>query len=406
MSRRRPSLAPGRAFRLLAPRIFGCLAVLATLSACGSLKIFGNRGPDVGAVQAPPAGGDRIGTGGVRVALLLPRSAGGNGAETAKAFRNAAELAMRDFPNAGIQVAVYDTKGTPAGAQAAVSTALQEGAEIVLGPVFSNEVSAIAQTARQAGVPVVAFSSNAAVAGPGVYLLSFLPSDDVNRIVSYSASQGRKSFAALLPANAYGAVAEAAFRSAVALVGGRIVSIQSYQANEADMRAKAAAIASVAREIDVLLLPDAGDVVPSLAAHLAQDGVTRDKVRLLGSGQWDDTRILTEQALVGSWFPAPREEGFRGFAQKYQAAYGAAPPRNATLAYDATVLAAGLVRQYGANRFENSVLTSPNGFAGIDGIFRFLPSGLTERRFAVYEVTGTGARLIDPAARRFAAGGT
>jgi ABC-type branched-subunit amino acid transport system substrate-binding protein len=406
VSRRRPQSAAGRAFRVLVPG-FACLAILAVLTACSSLNVFGNRAPDAGAMPplGPAASGEVIGTGGVRVALLLPQSAGGNGGATATAFRNAAALAMRDFPAAGIQVALYDTKGTPAGAHAAVETALQERAQIMLGPVFSNEVSAVAPTARQAGVPVVAFSSNAAVAGPGIYLLSFLPSDDVNRIVSYSASQGRRSFAALLPANAYGAVAEAAFRSAVTSVGGRIVSIQSYQPNEADMRAKAATIAAVAREIDALLLPDSGEAVPLLASELAQRGVTRDKVRLLGSGQWDDRRILTDPALVGSWFPAPREEGFRGFAQKYQAAFGVAPPRNATLAYDATVLAAGLVRQSGANAFQASVLTSPNGFAGIDGIFRFLPSGLTERRFAVYEVMGSGARMVDPAARRFLAGG-
>ena len=338
---------------------------------------------------------------------MLPLSASGNSGETAKAFRNAAELAMQDFPGAGIQVAVYDTQGTAAGAQAAVGTALQEQARIILGPVFSNQVSAVAQTARQAGVPVVAFSSDASVAGPGVYLLSFLPSDDVNRIVSYSVQQGRKSFAALLPANAYGAVAEAAFRGAVAAAGGRIVSIQTYQTNAADMRAKAAATASFAPQIDALLMPDAGDVVPVLAAELRAQGITSDKVRMLGSGRWDDSRILTDQSLVGSWFPAPREEGFQSFLRKYQAAYGVAPPRNATLAYDATVLAAGLVRQYGPSGFQASVLTSPNGFAGIDGIFRFLPSGLTERRFAVYEVTGSGARLIDPAAQRFVtAGGT
>ncbi len=404
MSRRGPSLEPGRAPRVLAPRILGCLVAVAMLSACGSLNVLGNLGFGRGAPQTSATSGELIGTGGVRVALLLPRSASGNGAETARAFRNAAELAIRDFPSAGIQVAVYDTQGTPGGAQAAIGTALQEGAEIVLGPVFSNEVSAIAQTARQAGRPVVAFSSDAGVAGPGIYLLSFLPSDDVNRIVSYSASQGRRSFAALLPANAYGAVVEASFRRAVASAGGRIVSIQSYEMNEADIRAKAAAIASVAPQIDALLMPDAGDVVPSIAAQLATSGVTRDKVRLLGSGQWDDPRILNDQTLVGSWFPAPAKQGFDGFSRRYQAAYGSAPPRNATLAYDATVLAAGLVRQYGANRFDNSVLTSPNGFAGVDGIFRFLPSGFTERRFAIYEVTGSGARIIAPAARSFAGG--
>ncbi len=412
MSRLSPSLEPVRAFRLPAARFLvralGCLAALVLLSACSSLHMFGSRAPEAAAIPtaAPTATGELLGTGSVRVALLLPRSATGNGATTALAFRNAAELAIHDFPNAGIQVAVYDTKGTPAGAQAAVALALQEQAEIILGPVFSSEVAAIAQTARQAGVPVVAFSSDAAVAGPGIYLLSFLPADDVNRIVSYSAAEGRKSFAALLPANTYGAVTEAAFRGAVAAAGGRIVSIQSYQKNDADIHAKAAAIASVAPQIDALLMPDAGDVVPALAAELSRSGVTRDRVHLLGSGQWDDARILTNQDLVGSWFPAPTEEGFQSLARRYQAAYGSAPPRNATLAYDATVLAAGLVRQYGANRFETSVLTSPNGFAGIDGIFRFLPSGLSERRYAVYEVTGSGARLVDPAARRFAAGGT
>jgi ABC-type branched-subunit amino acid transport system substrate-binding protein len=409
--RRDPSFVPSAtlAFGILA-KVLGMAAVVVILSACSGLNVFGNRAPEQGAVlppaaTAPTATGEVLGTGAVRVALLLPLSASGNGAEAAKAFRNAAELAMQDFPGAGIQVAVYDTQGASAGAQAAVGTALREQAQIILGPVFSNEVSAVAQTARQAGVPVVAFSSDASVAGPGVYLLSFLPADDVNRIVSYSAQQGRKSFAALLPANAYGAVAEAAFRSAVAAVGGRIVSIQTYQANAADMRAKATAIASIAAQIDALLMPDAGDVVPTLAAELRSRGVTSDKVRMLGSGRWDDTRILTDQALVGSWFPAPREEGFQSFSHKYQAAYGVAPPRNATLAYDATVLAAGLVRQYGAGSFQTSVLTSPNGFAGVDGIFRFLSSGLTERRFAVYEVTGSGARLVDPAPQRFLTAG-
>jgi ABC-type branched-subunit amino acid transport system substrate-binding protein len=254
-------------------------------------------------------------------------------------------------------------------------------------------------------VPVVAFSSDAGVAGPGVYLLSFLPSDDVNSIVAFSAGQGRKSFGALLPATAYGAVAEAAFRSAVSKAGGRIVTVQTYQSNDADLRAKTMAVASAAREIDALFVPDTGAVVPTIAATLAAGGVTRDKVRLLGSGLWDDPRILNNPMMVGSWFPAPVKQGFEDFARKYQAAYGAQPPRNATLAYDATVLAVGLVRQYGADRFENAVLTSPNGFAGIDGIFRFLPSGLTERRLAIYEVTGAGASIVSPAARSFAGGG-
>jgi ABC-type branched-subunit amino acid transport system substrate-binding protein len=379
----------------------GCAAVLAVFPSCRSLDLLGSRLP--AAQPEATSGAELLGTGNVRVALLVPRSAAGNSKATAEAFRNAAELALRDFPSAGVQVAVYDTKGTPAGAEAAVALALDEGVEIILGPVFSNEVTAIAPQARQAGKPVVAFSSDAGVAAPGIYLLSFLPSDDVARIVSYSASQGRKSFAALLPLSAYGSVAEASFRSAVASVGGRIVAIETYQTPE-DAQAKVARIAAVAPQIDALFMPDTGEALTAIASALASKGVTRDRIKFLGSGQWDDGRVTNSPALVGSWFPAPAKQGFDSFARKYQNAYGAPPPRNATLAYDGTVLAAGLVRQFGAERFQASVLTSPNGFAGLDGVFRFLPGGTTQRQLAVYEVTGSGARMIDAAGRSFAGG--
>lgn len=352
----------------------------------------------------PNAGPEVVGSGNVRVAMLLPRSAGGNAAATAAAFRNGAELALRDFPAAGIQVAFYDTGGEPEGARAAVGAALGEEAAIVLGPIFAGEVSAAAMQARQAGAPVVAFSSDVSVAGPGVYLLSFLPSDDIARIVGYAASQGRRSFAALLPANAYGSVAEGSFRRAVAAAGGRIVAIESYGPSEAEATAKAAVIARIAPQIDALLVPDGADLVPAIAAALTAGGVTRDKVRLLGSGQWDDPRILNNPALVGSWFPSPAKQGYEEFSRKYQAAYGAVPPRNATLAYDGTVLAAGLVRSLGADGITASALTTSAGFTGIDGPFRFLPTGETERRLAVYEVTGSGARQVDSAARTFAGG--
>lgn len=395
---------PGRnrSLGLMVSRVAACLLALAALPACQNV----GPGRTLEPVQLvePAATGELIGSGGVRVALLLPKSAPGNGAATAIAFRNAAELAVRDFPGAGIQIAVYDTGGTPAGAEAAAGNALSENAEIILGPVFSAEVAAVAGAARQAGVPVVAFSSDASVAAPGVYLLSFLPSDDVNRIVAYSASQGRKSFAALLPANAYGSVAEATFRRAVAASGGRIVAIESYDPSGADIPAKAGAIAASAAQIDALLIPDGPDIVPAIAATLAAGGVTRERVKFLGSGQWDDPRILDNPALVGSWFPAPAKQGFETFSRNYEAAYGTAPPRNATLAYDGAVLAAGLVRRFAAERFGSAVLTSPNGFAGLDGIFRFQPTGQSERRLAVFEVTGSGARVIGPAPRSFADG--
>ncbi|HEX2257532.1 MAG TPA: penicillin-binding protein activator, partial [Afifellaceae bacterium] len=245
------SAALARGAGLLAVAMAGLLAACAEL---GTGQMFGPVAP--AAPQA--ASGQVIGGSGVRVALLLPSGASGNAGNVARAFRNAADLAMRDFPQAGIQVTAYDTAGTPEGAQTAISRALSDNTEIVLGPVFSNTVQAVTPAARRAGVPVVAFSSDVSIAGPGVYLLSFLPRNDIQRIVAFAGQRGRRSFAALLPDNAYGSVVEAAFRESVARAGGRVVAVERYQANDADMRAKAQALAGRAAQIDALLVPDGG----------------------------------------------------------------------------------------------------------------------------------------------------
>ena len=155
------------------------------------------------------------GNGQVKVAVLLPLSATGNASVAAQSMKNAAEMALAEFQNPNIQLLIKDDGGSAQGAQQGTQQALDEGAEIILGPLFALSVPATAQLARTRGVSVIAFSTDSSIAGRGVYLLSFLPESDVNRIVEYSASIGKKSFAALLPDNAYGNVVEAAFKQSM-----------------------------------------------------------------------------------------------------------------------------------------------------------------------------------------------
>ena len=150
-------------------------------------------------------------------------------------MKNAAEMALAEFQNPNIQLLIKDDGGNPQGAQQVTQQALDEGAEIILGPLFAASVPATAQLTRARGVSVIAFSTDSSVAGRGVYLLSFLPESDVNRIVDYSASIGKKSFAALLPDNAYGNVVEAAFKQAVGRKG-RIVAFEKYASDPARIR--------------------------------------------------------------------------------------------------------------------------------------------------------------------------
>ncbi|MEH0074250.1 penicillin-binding protein activator [Pannonibacter sp. Pt2] len=354
--------------------------------------------------SAPTVAGETIGDGSIRVGLLLPLSGGGSASSIATTFKNAAQLAINDFQGSNIQLLVKDTQGTAEGGRAAAEAAMSEGAELLLGPVFAPAVTGAANAARNAGIPIVAFSSDTAVAAPGVYLLSFLPAGDVRRIVGYAAQQSRKSFAALLPDDAYGAVAEAAFRQEVGRVGGRIVAIQRYKltgSDTSDLAAKVQQLAPNLAQIDALFVPAGGGVAPFVVQTLVQQGANLGTVKLLGSGQWETQQVTNSPMMTGAWFPGPEKSGFDALASRYQAAFGSPPPRNASLAYDGTILAAGLVRSAGPQRFATQTLTNRDGFLGIDGVFRFLQNGQNERGLAVYEITGSGVKPVSPAPRDF-----
>src|SRR4029079_12654076 len=321
----------------------GLLLGAPLLSACAgvqqSLSQFSNPFSSSSAPPAQPAGppqqGTTAGTRGVKVAVILPLSAAGNAGLAAQSMRNAAEMALAEFQNPNIQLLIKDDNGSPQGAQAGAQQAVDEGAEIILGPLFAQSVPAVAQVARARGISVIAFSTDASVAGRGVFLLSFLPESDVNRIVEYSASIGKKSFAALLPENAYGNVVEAAFKTAVSRRGGRIAAFEKYGA---DRSGPARTVAVALGSADALMIADDGDSVVATADALTAAGANLRNIQLLGTGLWDNPRIYASPVLQGGIYAAPDPSGFRAFSGRYRAKFGADPVRTATLAYDAVAL--------------------------------------------------------------------
>jgi ABC-type branched-subunit amino acid transport system substrate-binding protein len=376
------------------------------LAGCAAQNGAIGTGDPFGAASAgPPVQPSAIGSGQVKVALILPLSATGNAGVAAQSMKNAAELALSEFNSPNIQLLVKDDGGSSPGAQFAAQQAMDEGAEIILGPLFAQSVQAAATTAKPRGIPIIAFSTDSSVASRGVYLLSFLPETDVARIVSYSIATGKKSFAAMIPENAYGTVVEATFREVVARRGGRVVALERY-ADRSKIAETAKMIAQSARSADALFIPDGADTVPAIVAALNDAGVNTKRLQLLGTGLWDDPRIFSDTALHGGAFAAPDTNGFNSFAQRYRAKYSQDPVRTATLAYDATALVAALVKTQGAQKFSEEVLTNPSGFAGIDGIFRFKTDGTNERGLAVLRVGPSGGQVVSPPPKTFGASGT
>src|SRR5262245_29431003 len=344
-------------------------SALALLSACSGLSELFNattpsssQPPPPASAGTPPPGppqaGSQVGTGGVRVALILPLSAGGNAGTVALSMKNAAEMALAEFNSPNVQLLVKDDAGNAAGAQQAAQQALDEGAEIILGPLFALTVGPVGRVARSRGIPVIAFSTDTNVAARGVYLLSFLPETDVERIIGYAAGQGRRSFAALVPDNAYGSVAEAAFKQAVARRGGRVVALERYPLDRGQMQGPVRTVAQAARGADAIFIPDGADAVPNVVQVLIANGVDTKRVQLLGTGLWEDAQIFSNPQLDGAWYAGPDSNGFRSFSGRYRSRYGRDPVRTASLAYDAVALVAALAKTQGKQRFSEEVLTN------------------------------------------------
>jgi branched-chain amino acid transport system substrate-binding protein len=383
----------------------GAIALAAGIAGCTGAFDAGSLAPAPAPSAATAPTANPVGT---KVGLILPLSGAGNANTVGLAMRNAAEMAVAEMARPNIQLIVKDDSGTGQGAQLATQQALNEGAEVILGPLFATSVTTARPIAAPRGVPIIAFSTDATAAAPGAYLLSFLPEADVDRVVAYAISQGKRSFLALVPSNPYGTVVEGAFKQAVARGGARVLAVERYKEdrnNAADLAkpvAEAATlIAGAAAGADALFMPGGGDAVADAAATLVNAGVDTRRLAVLGSQLWDDPKIAANPLLAGAWYPGPDPAGFRGFSSRYRARYGQDAPRPAALAYDAVAMLGALTRTPGLQRITNEVLTDPAGFNGIEGVFRFRGDGTNQRGLAVLRVTPSGGQVISPAPRTF-----
>jgi ABC-type branched-subunit amino acid transport system substrate-binding protein len=302
-----------------------------------------------------------------------------------------------------ITLIVKDDSSTPDGARAATQAALSEGAELIIGPLYAPAVREAGRIAKAANRPVIGLSTDASTGSRGVYLLSFLIENYVERVVEQAMARGKKNFAALAPENDYGNVA---INALVDLAGKRGLRVDIERYAPGNPAAAVQKLGAKAAQADALFIAEQAENMAQLAGLLGAAGLDGKRVQILGTGLWNDARVLSLPALQGAWFAAPDGAGFNAFAGRYRAKFSAEPARIATLSYDAVSLAAALARTQGAARFSENVLTNSSGFNGVDGVFRFTPEGLNERGLAVMEIRNGAASVVAPAPRSFGPSGT
>ncbi|MQR98224.1 penicillin-binding protein activator [Gluconobacter aidae] len=404
-----------------------------------------------GSSSVPGVGGVPEGAGAHDVGLILPLT--GRNAAYGLRMRDAAKLALSARGSPALDV--HDTNA-PGGAEQAARDALSRGDAIVLGPLTATETSAAAPLAVNAGKPELAFTSDSTQARPGVWVMGLTPEQQVRRMVDAARATGRRTFAAFLPDNAFGhAMGDGLARACrdAGLKEPQIVfhtmdaqnindGLKTLSAIETrqpaapaptptdvpagpsaiDPTGEAAANPSVPAQtgaaplatppatpapapqavpvppppFDALVLADTGLELGRVITALQADHIDSSQVQIMGPALWKvfDGKL---GALHGAWYAAPDAHDRMGYVAQYRALYKQAPSPVTDFAYDAAALAGSLIRQGGVT---TEALTRPDGYMGVDGLFRLRPDGHVTRALAIYQIQrGGGARIVVPASR-------
>lgn len=385
--------------RAIAARLFALLALLyaAACTPLASLSPGANTGQQID-VSAP-----------VQVALLVPGGAEqGSDAFLAANLENAARMAMADLNGVQIDLRVYNTGADPVQAASAATIAVNDGAKILLGPLFAEAANAAGVAVASRNVNVLAFSNNPTIAGGNVFVLGSTFQNTANRLVNYASRNGVTRFAVVHGEDTQGQVGRDAIVNAVQANGAQLAAVASYPLSQQGIFSSAQRIVSTVRgggSDAVVLTAGVNADLPIISTALADSGVSPINTQYIGLTRWNAVPQAMElPSLQGGIFALPDRGMAANFESRYAGIYGEAPHPLAGLAYDGIAAIGALVASGNENALTKSALTAPQGFQGTSGIFRFAPNGLSERGLAVAEVRGGQVVILENAPRSFGGG--
>ena len=340
----------------------------------------------------------------VPVALLVPQT-GTADPLLAQSLEHGARLAIQDLGDVSIDLRVYDTGGTPAGASAAAQNALSDGARIFVGPLFGQAASAAGQVAAGRGVNVLTFSNNPAVAGGNVFIMGNTFQTSADRLTRFANRSGKGDIFIVHAQDSAETQARDAIQRAIAANGARLAGVASFPLSQQGV---IDAIPQISREIrasgatSVFVTSGTSGALPFLAELLPENGIDPEMIQFIGLQRLDiPASALSLKGLQGAWFATPSPALGAQFSNRYSAAYGSQPLPVAGLSYDAVAAIGALVAQGESNALTTVALTQGAGFAGVNGPFRFFPNGTNERGLAVAQIQNNQVIVIDPAPRSF-----
>ena len=350
----------------------------------------------------------------VKVGLLVPSGTGEARDELlATSLENAARLAIADLaavhPNTVIELKIYQTWGQPAKAAEVALQAVSEGAEIILGPVFSQEAKAVGLALNGTNVNVLSFSNNVEIANGAVFVLGQTFQNTAKRLTDYALAQGVSNIMVVSDKTPSGELGREAIEAAVRKARGTVTAIFDYEFSQNGIISASPLIAQAAKQSGaqaLFLTADTAGALPLLTQLLSDDGLGVQGTRFIGLTRWDIPAATPELAgLQNGWFALPDPVLYAQYKARYEATYQGPPHPVSGLAYDGIAAIGALVTSGRGNALTAQALTQRSGFVGVNGIFRFMKDGTNERGLAVAEIQNKQVNVIDQAPRTFANAG-
>lgn len=375
------------------------LPALALTAACQPVSMGGS-GPSINTSKPVP------------VALLVPKGSGTSGdAILAASLENAARLAASQLNGVQIDLRVYDTQGNAEVTAQVTGKAIDDGAKIILGPVYAANANAAGRVAAARGVNVLAFSNNPEIAGGNVFILGPTFQNTADRLTQYAVRQGKSRIVVVSGQTPEGQASAAAVQAAALRNGATIVDTVSYEFSQQGVlnsipAVKAAAGTGGANADAIFLTANTAGALPLYTQMLPENGLGNDTIQYIGLTRWDiPAQTLDLPGVQGGWFALPDPGLTAQFTARYTAAYGSAPHPIGGLAFDGIAAIGALVQQGRSDALSVSGLTQGSGFQGVGGVFRLLPDGTNERGLAIATIQDRKVTVIDAAPRSFSGTG-
>jgi ABC-type branched-subunit amino acid transport system substrate-binding protein len=222
-----------------------------------------------------------------------------------------------------IEIVVQDDRGTPEGAAAGMRALEEAGAVAVIGPLEGAGLSA-ASLARTRPVPLVSPTAEADLGDPNVYTLGGFDPQAARALARWAVGAGLRRVALLYPRGGEPEQEALAFEQAFAEAGGAVIGRIPYDFGTTYFETQMRSVEGLRPDAVVLPLPP--EEIETLAPQIAYFGIDTLDIRVLGTGGWTRSEVLSAVAPrhtngVVAVTPVAAEDGSAALVRAYESLY-------------------------------------------------------------------------------------